>query len=428
MIKPLRSEIGRSEIGRSEIGRNFGRAALEIAVAEDIVLLHHPGKIVAPALGRIVLMHAGELADIEIGLPLPHRLFRLRVGQRELQPDHRGPGLPDGIAIAGHRRRLMAELVDDQHAVDSADIGGLSRNRLDERDLHAAAAGAVDEGRVEARIERRRFDDRGETVRLVRIVGTLDGLHVPGRSAARQQKRRGDDRGNPPVFRHSAPPTLSEPVWELDMTCIASGKPRARQPAEGDAGASSRQDNAALGFPDATLRATISEAWAALSLTRDAPHRVAPAAWPKPLISLCRPYPIPKQALSYSDAMVKAACLLSLLLLTACAVPIPEASPPPSASEPAPVAVPSEQQAAAPVQTTSADPVQPDAPKSKVRRPAPATASAPPPPPPADLDRQPIEELVIRPDTVTGFWRLTASRTIDVDIGIFSGVHFRYGC
>ncbi len=125
--------------------------------------------------------------------------------------------------------------------------------------------------------------------------------------------------------------------------------------------------------------------------------------------------------------MVKAACLLSLLLLTACAVPIPEASPPPSASEPAPVAVPSEQQAAAPVQTTSADPVQPDAPKSKVRRPAPATASAPPPPPPADLDRQPIEELVIRPDTVTGFWRLTASRTIDVDIGIFSGVHIRYG-
>src|SRR5579859_3676671 len=54
------------------------------------------------------------------------------------------------------------------------------------------------------------------------------------------------------------------------MACIAAGKPRARQPAEDDAGASSRRDNAALGFPAATLRATISEAWAALSLARDA--------------------------------------------------------------------------------------------------------------------------------------------------------------
>ena len=125
--------------------------------------------------------------------------------------------------------------------------------------------------------------------------------------------------------------------------------------------------------------------------------------------------------------MVKAACLLSLLLLTACAVPIPEASLPPP-SEPASIAAPPEEQGSEPVQTSSADPARPDAPKPKARHSAPVPASAPPPPPPpADLDRQPIEELVIRPDNVTGFWRLTAARTIDVDIGIFSGVHIRYG-
>src|SRR5579859_420518 len=90
------------------------------------------------------------------------------------------------------------------------------------------------------------------------------------------------------------------------MTCIASGKPRARQPAEGDAGASSRQDNAALGFPDATLRATISEAWAALSLTRDAPHRVAPAK-PRAALSCLDDAPASPSAgclaLGFPDAM-----------------------------------------------------------------------------------------------------------------------------
>jgi hypothetical protein len=34
---------------------------------------------------------------------------------------------------------------------------------------------------------------------------------------------------------------------------------------------------------------------------------------------------------------------------------------------------------------------------------------------------------VIRPGGVTGFWRLTANRLIDLDIGLFSGIHIRYG-
>jgi len=120
--------------------------------------------------------------------------------------------------------------------------------------------------------------------------------------------------------------------------------------------------------------------------------------------------------------MLKAVCLLPILLLTACAVPIPEA-PPPSSSEPVPVVA--EEQAAAPVQAASADPVQSEAARPKARHSAPVAPATPPPP--ADLDRQPIEELVIRPGSVTGFWRLTAARIIDVDIGLFSGVHIRYG-
>jgi hypothetical protein len=129
--------------------------------------------------------------------------------------------------------------------------------------------------------------------------------------------------------------------------------------------------------------------------------------------------------------MVKAACLLSVLLLTACAVPLAEAPPPPGESAPEMLApAPAEEQAASDTPRQSGG-AQPETPKPKPRRSAPVTTAAssapPPPPPPADLDRQPIEELVIRPDSVTGFWRLTAARTIDVDVGLFSGVHIRYG-
>ena len=122
--------------------------------------------------------------------------------------------------------------------------------------------------------------------------------------------------------------------------------------------------------------------------------------------------------------MVRVGCFLWLLLLTACAVPMPEAAPPLSA----PLAAP-EEMPAAQAETPAPSPasIQPDAPKAKPRRSAAVAASTPPPPPPADLDRQPIEELVIRPGSVTGFWRLTASKLIDLDVGLFSGVHIRYG-
>jgi len=120
--------------------------------------------------------------------------------------------------------------------------------------------------------------------------------------------------------------------------------------------------------------------------------------------------------------MAKAVCLLSVLLLTACAVPLPEA-PPPQPSVPL-----RETEASVPGDELAAPAVQPDAPvQPKERRSAKVASAPPPPPPPTDLDRQPIEELVIRPGSVTGFWRLTASRTIDVDIGLFSGIHIRYG-
>ncbi len=132
--------------------------------------------------------------------------------------------------------------------------------------------------------------------------------------------------------------------------------------------------------------------------------------------------------------MVRSACLILFLLLSACAVPMaePPAAPgplPPSATAPAePTPMAQEEQAGA---ASAAIPPKPGTVLPKSRREAPSAASAatstPPPPPPADLDRQPIEELVIKPSSVTGFWRLTSSRTIDVDIGLFSGIHIRYG-
>ena len=127
--------------------------------------------------------------------------------------------------------------------------------------------------------------------------------------------------------------------------------------------------------------------------------------------------------------MFRPACLIVLLLLTACAVPIPDPVPAPGSPEAVqasagdddvPLAEPEKAEAPRP------GAAEPGAPEPKPRRASTASA-APPPPPPADLDRQPIEELVIKPESVTGFWRLTASRTIDVDVGIFSGIHIRYG-
>jgi len=128
--------------------------------------------------------------------------------------------------------------------------------------------------------------------------------------------------------------------------------------------------------------------------------------------------------------MVRSACMILLLLLSACAVPMAEPPAAPDQVQPS-AAAPVEEapMAQAEPSEAAAAPVAPaPAAKSKNNRRAPAAASsAPPPPLPADLDRQPIEELVIKPGSVTGFWRLTASKLIDLDVGLFSGVHIRYG-
>jgi len=125
------------------------------------------------------------------------------------------------------------------------------------------------------------------------------------------------------------------------------------------------------------------------------------------------------------------AASVGLLLLTAgCASPLPPDStrlPTPveaiaAADIPAPdidrtlSAVPT---ASATAATTAAAPLSP------ALRAAPRRSPVAPPPP--DTSEQAIEEVVVRPGTVTGFWRLTASRTIDVDMGLFSGIHIRYG-
>src|SRR5271168_2234186 len=46
-----------------------------------------------------------------------------------------------------------------------------------------------------------------------------------------------------------------------------------------------------------------------------------------------------------------------------------------------------------------------------------------PPPIPSHLESEPVEEVVVTPTNITGFWRLTAAHSIDVEIGLFSGIH-----
>ena len=125
--------------------------------------------------------------------------------------------------------------------------------------------------------------------------------------------------------------------------------------------------------------------------------------------------------------MVRITSLLFLLLLTACAVPLPDATLstiPEKPLDPS-VAAPPEMAPEAPEVALAETPA---AKQPKPRR----TISPPPPkssepPVPTGLDAQPIEELVIRPDDVTGYWVLIAPRIVDVDAGLFSGVHIRYG-
>jgi len=124
--------------------------------------------------------------------------------------------------------------------------------------------------------------------------------------------------------------------------------------------------------------------------------------------------------------MVRWLRFLPLLMVTACAVPIPDAAPPPVPDAPAQTAEVSPAQAGG--DTAAPSVAMPAAPaRSKARRAPAPVPGGPAPPVPSDLDKQPVEELVIRPASMTGYWKLAAARTIDVDIGIFSGVHIRYG-
>lgn len=51
----------------------------------------------------------------------------------------------------------------------------------------------------------------------------------------------------------------------------------------------------------------------------------------------------------------------------------------------------------------------------------------PPPPLPEHDPNDKIEELIITPRSLTGYWRLVAAHSIDVEIGLFSGVRIHYG-
>lgn len=130
--------------------------------------------------------------------------------------------------------------------------------------------------------------------------------------------------------------------------------------------------------------------------------------------------------------MVRPAFLLPLLLaLASCTVALPAAAPVVATDKPLDpsVAAPPEMapEPPPPPKVTQAEP-------SKVAKPRRVATPAPQPQPesgeppvPADLAEAPVEELVIRPDDLTGYWVLIAPRIVDVDVGLFSGVHIRYG-
>ena len=113
------------------------------------------------------------------------------------------------------------------------------------------------------------------------------------------------------------------------------------------------------------------------------------------------------------------------LLLTGCVSALPEPSSVLPVVPDAPANAVAAEASAEPRVAEAAPAVPGATPAVKTRRVnAPA---APKPSVPSDIDKQPIEELVIRPASLTGYWKLTAARTIDVDIGLFSGIHIRYG-
>jgi hypothetical protein len=134
--------------------------------------------------------------------------------------------------------------------------------------------------------------------------------------------------------------------------------------------------------------------------------------------------------------MVRLSYLTFLLpMLTACTARLATLEGPPARGvvaellEPLPVVAPEGEAAQAKPPPTAL----PSPAKSKPRRaaaPAAAPVSQPlqsEPPLPPDLDTQPVEELVVRADSLTGYWMLIAPRIVDVDVGLFSGIQIRYG-
>jgi len=120
-------------------------------------------------------------------------------------------------------------------------------------------------------------------------------------------------------------------------------------------------------------------------------------------------------------------CLgLLLFLLAGCVSPLPEPIPEPIAdqTELTPPAIADAAADEAARSEEKAAPVGASAVAPSRRR---SAAAAPAPPPPAEMLAQPMEEIVVTPASLTGYWRLTAAHMIDVDVGLFSGVHVRYG-
>jgi hypothetical protein len=72
----------------------------------------------------------------------------------------------------------------------------------------------------------------------------------------------------------------------------------------------------------------------------------------------------------------------------------------------------------------SENPAAPSVPQRRARA---APPPPPPPPPPEALLAEPMEEVLVMPGSLTGYWRLSAAHSIDVEIGLFSGVQIRYG-
>jgi hypothetical protein len=126
-----------------------------------------------------------------------------------------------------------------------------------------------------------------------------------------------------------------------------------------------------------------------------------------------------------TSSLFRLLAVFPLVALAACVSPLPSEPGPselPVAERPAEadrIQESAEPAAPTPVETEPAVSSGKTAPRARSRSAA--------PPPPDLLPDQPMEEVVVTPASLTGYWRLTASHSIEVEIGLFSGVQIRYG-